>query len=137
MPQSAPQWDRRPPSSFVCHFLKVLPAQKAFLKKAAQSLSRSPNQTTLFGNGSQAAADTPDAVKHLPPKRSRDSSYLRTLRRSSSSCFRSSSMHLLASMYSCQEEQRRKAKSKQWRQCANTQGRLIGNTGRVEPGSSS
>lgn len=37
---------------------------------------------------------------------SKTSPYLRTFRRSSSSCFRSSSMHLLASMYSCQEEMR-------------------------------
>lgn len=75
----------------------VLPTQKAFLKNCAQSLSQAQNQTTLFCSLWLAMN-----CRQLLISSSR-TSYLRTFRRSSSSCLRSSSMHLLASMYSCRK----------------------------------
>lgn len=88
---------------------RVDPAQKAFLKNGVQSLSRAQNQTTLsccLSSGMDCRQLlTPSSNKTSVPKLLK-ASYLRTLRRSSSSCLRSSSMHLLASMYSCQGETR-------------------------------
>ena len=124
------------PESPLCLTLfSVLPTQKAFLKNSVQSLSRTLNQTTLFcclWLGMDCRQLLISFGNKTSAQKVLRTSYLRTFLRSSSSCLRSSSMHLLASMYSCQEEMR-KATSKQWRQCANaqTEYRLIGNTSRL------